>query len=195
MRSDALTFSSAGEESFNFLVELRSDGKTLEREVPNLFDVSAVAEIGSAFIIAHTWRKGWWARFSHALFKWMLRGTETSILACTLGDVSGGAVAFFSKAEAPASGWGLAFFLAVLKSWDAFGIFLAGSPLVGAFLLDALLRVGVSHCSLEGISDSESKAHWCAQGWTKHNALHLLTVMYINLYNNSFSLPFKTGNK
>lgn len=53
MRSDTLAFSSAGEESFNFLVELRSDGKTLEREVPNLFDVSAVAEVGSAFIIAN----------------------------------------------------------------------------------------------------------------------------------------------
>lgn len=54
MRSDTLTFSSAGEERFNFLVELRPDGKTLEREVPNLFDISAVAKIGSAFIIAHT---------------------------------------------------------------------------------------------------------------------------------------------
>jgi len=42
---------------------------------------------------------------------------------------------------------GSAFLFAILESWDAFRILLACSPLVGAFFLNALLRISKDESS------------------------------------------------
>jgi len=48
------------------------------------------------------------------------------------------------KAESPARTLGSAFLLAILESRNTLGVLLAGSPLIGALLFDALLRINAT---------------------------------------------------
>jgi hypothetical protein len=63
------------------------------------------------------------------------------IAVSTFCNIDCGLAAFSRETESPARFACSTLLFAVLKSGDAFGVFLAGSPLVGAFLLDALLGV------------------------------------------------------
>ena len=66
---------------------------------------------------------------------------QTSISSRTFSNISCSLVFFTSKAEFPACLLSSAFALALLKSRNTLGVFLACSPLVRAFLLNAFLRV------------------------------------------------------
>ena len=63
------------------------------------------------------------------------------IAVSTFCNIDCGLAALRGEAESPTGCLCSTFLFAVLKSGNAFGVFLAGSPLVGAFLLDALLGV------------------------------------------------------
>jgi len=53
------------------------------------------------------------------------------------------------EAQTPTRSFGSTLLLTVLEGGDAFGVFLAGSPLVRAFLLDAIYRIGKGNSSLD----------------------------------------------
>jgi len=97
------------------------------------------------------------------LFNALLRGfkgdsgfLETVIGSSTLGNINSWLVMFASKADFPARLFGSTLVLAILKSRDTFGVFLACSPLVGTFLFDACLRILDSVVNPEG-SGNEDK--------------------------------------
>ena len=145
MKSDTLAFSSAGKECWEVLVKLWSYNKTLEREIPHLFDVSAMAEISSAFIIPDARRKSSRAWFWHTLLKRMEGLLAYAVIStCALGNVSSRAISGLTETEFPAGGFGSAFFLTIFESFWALWILLAGCPLVWALFLNALLRVNIN---------------------------------------------------
>ena len=144
MKSDTLAFSSAGKECWEVLVKLWSYNKTLEREIPHLFDVSAMAEISSAFIIPDARRKSSRAWFWHTLLKWMEGLLAYAVIGtCALGNVSSRAISGFTETEFPTSGLGSTFFLTILKSCWALWVLLASCPFFWALFLNALLRINI----------------------------------------------------
>jgi len=70
------------------------------------------------------------------------------------GDIDCCLAALGWETESPARFAGTTFLFAVLKSGDAFGVLLAGSPLGGTLLLDALL----------GISDGNRSGNFFDRG-------------------------------
>ena len=86
------------------------------------------------------------AVFHNALLRASESGQGLSLVASlslgTLGNIDCGLASLAGQTEGPARCLSSALFLTVLKGGSALGIFLAGSPLSGAFLLDALLRSG-----------------------------------------------------
>jgi hypothetical protein len=68
-------------------------------------------------------------------------GSDTFIGGCAFCNIDCGLAALRGEAETPTGLLCSTLLFAVLKSGDAFGVFLAGSPLGWAFLLDALLGV------------------------------------------------------
>jgi hypothetical protein len=93
--------------------------------------------------------------------------TEALVGISAFGDVDGGLAALGGEAESPAGLGGSALLLTVLKSGDTLGVLLACSPLGGAFLLNALLRVSIVESlngdgrghNHEGDKDGEL-SHW-----------------------------------
>ena len=76
---------------------------------------------------------------------------HASVGSSALGSVNGSLAALSGKAKSPAGLLGSALLLAVRKSRDALGVLLAGRPLVGALLCDALLGInGKVSVNLDG---------------------------------------------
>ena len=126
----------------NFSVKLRSNNKTLKWEVPHFFKIAAASKLSAAFIIMYTIRENRITFFRHTILKRICYwGCKTVVSLCAFSNINSRLISFGCQTEGPAAGLGSAFLLAVLKSWNAFWVFLASSPLVRAFLLNALLRV------------------------------------------------------
>jgi hypothetical protein len=97
-----------------------------------------------------------WAFFLNALLrisqgnlndKLLRNHCQTVVLLSTLGNIDGGLASFSGKAKSPARDLGSTFVLAILKSGDAFGVFLAGSPFIRTFFLNALLGISQGNSS------------------------------------------------
>jgi len=76
----------------------------------------------------------------------VFRGFQAVVGSSALGYVDSRLVLLSSEAKFPAGLLGSALLLAVLKGRDALGVLLAGGPLVGTLLFDALLRVFNGNC-------------------------------------------------
>jgi len=72
---------------------------------------------------------------------------EAFICISALGDIDCCLATLGWEAESPTRSFGSTLLFTVLKSGDAFGVLLAGSPLGGTFLLNALLGVSESDSS------------------------------------------------
>ena len=81
------------------------------------------------------------------------------VLLAALGNSDGGFVSLASEAGLPARLFVTALLLAVLESGDALGVGLAGLPLLGALLFDALLGVDRAvSLDLDGRGDQEASS-------------------------------------
>jgi hypothetical protein len=62
--------------------------------------------------------------------------TQTFVFLSTFGNIDSRLISLRTKTKSPAGGSSSALFIAVLNGRNTFGVFLAGSPLIGAFLLN-----------------------------------------------------------
>jgi hypothetical protein len=77
-------------------------------------------------------------------------GLIASLGLSAFGHIDGCLAALTGEAKGPAAGFSAALFLAVLESSGTFRVLLASSPLGGALLLNALLRICYSFLDSEG---------------------------------------------
>jgi hypothetical protein len=70
-----------------------------------------------------------------------VRKSKTFVCLCAFSNIDSGLTALSRKTQSPARLFSSTLLLTILKSGDAFGVLLASSPLVGAFLFNALLRI------------------------------------------------------
>jgi len=68
--------------------------------------------------------------------------SEAIVGLCAPSNVNSSLAAFSGQAQSPAAGLSATLLLAVLEGRNALRVVLAGSPLVGTLLFNALLRVG-----------------------------------------------------
>jgi hypothetical protein len=85
-------------------------------------------------------------RFAHTVLE-SERKSKTFVGLSAFGNINGSLAALRRKAQGPARLFGSTFLFTILKSGNAFGVFLTCSPLTGTFLLNALLGVGQGNSS------------------------------------------------
>jgi hypothetical protein len=157
MRSKAEALTSAGEPRGDERSGLRLAGQAFEVEVVGFQAGSALSQRSSAVSVGQALKVGSEAGLGHAGLEGE-RHSEALVGIGALGDIDSSLASLGGEAESPAGLGSSALLLAVLEGGDALGVLLAGSPLGGALLLNALLRISKGDSGRDLFDDNLAEA-------------------------------------